>query len=195
MQKMYSSSLYGSFRTRRFNDIFPNEETFMKAVTESEIPVVIKQESLKTLYYLLYARYGNSCIASSDENQFKYKVYSTIFMYGSTWEKRLEIQHDLAKLTPEEILEGSTAIYNSANNPSTELGLTEDGKPVELSYINSQNTTRYRRSKVDGYANLYQMLVTDVTESFLVKFKKLFIVVVQPEAPLYYVTEGEEDDA
>ena len=37
-----------------------------------------------TLYYLLYARYGNSHIVNTDENQFTYKLFSTIFMYGPT---------------------------------------------------------------------------------------------------------------
>jgi hypothetical protein len=37
------------------------------------------------------------------------------------------------------------------------------------------------------------MIRSDVTEEFIVKFRKLFIQVVQPELPLWYITEGDEE--
>lgn len=181
------SSLYGNFRTRTFSQIWNNEETFEKDYNDNGIPVSISSVSIKTLFYLLYARYGNSSVASSDETQFKYKVFSTIFMYGPAWEKRLEIQKKLLTLTEEEIMKGSTAIYNSAINPSVEPS-TETLE--ELPYINTQNSTKYKKSKIDAYANLYSLIETDVTEQFIGRFKKLFITVVEPTGPLWYVTKG-----
>lgn len=177
------SSLYGNFRTRTFSQIYNNVEAFKEDYQNNGIPATISDVSVTTLYYLLYARFGNSSIASSDETQFKYKVFSIIFSYGPSWEKRLEIQKALRNLTEEEILKGSTAIYNSAMNPST-VPSTE-----ELDYINSQNTTKYKKSKMDAYASLYGLIETDVTERLLSEFKKLFIKVVEPNIPLWYVTE------
>ena len=182
------SSLYGNFRTRTFVEIWNNEEAFANDYNNNGIPVSISSVSLKTLFYLLYARYGNSNIASSDENQFKYKVFSTIFMYAPAWEKRLDMQKKLRELSDEEIMKGSTAIYNSALNPST---APSTAALEELPYINQQNATKYKKAKMDAYATLYALIETDVTEELIGKFKKLFITIVEPDRALWYKTEGE----
>lgn len=91
MNLLFNDFLYGNYRTRKFADIFPQESVFSAAVSNSGIPLLIKDTSLTTLYYLLYARYGNSPISSSDENRFKYELYSIIFSKGPTWEKKLEV--------------------------------------------------------------------------------------------------------
>lgn len=182
------SSLYGNFRTRTFADIYTTFEDFNEDYTSNGIPTSISNINLKTLYYLLYARYGNSNIASSDENQFKYKIFSTIFMYGPAWQKRLEIQKNLMTLDEEDIMKGTTAIHNNALNPGT---APSTQSLEELNYISSQNTTKYKKSKIEGYATLYALIETDVTEEFIGKFKKLFITIVEPDLPLWYATQGE----
>ena len=182
------SSLYGNFRTRTFTDVYTEFETFKEDYTSCGIPTTLNDTNLLTLYYLLYARYGNSNIASSDENQFKYKIFSTIFMYGPAWQKRLDIQQKLLNLSDDEIVKGTTAIYNSALNPSQSPSTQA---LEELNYINSQNTTKYKKSKIEGYATIYALIETDVTEEFIGKFKKLFITIVEPELPLWY-TEGDQ---
>ena len=182
------SSLYGNFRTRTFADIYTELKDFKEDYVDNGIPVTISDANLTTLYYLLYARYGNSNIASSDETQFKYKLFSKIFMYGPAWQKRLEIQKKLMELSDDEIVKGATAIYNSALNPS-QAPSTQTLE--ELNYINSQNTTKYKKSKLEAYAILEELIRTDVTEAFIGKFKKLFITVVEPELPLWYQTEGD----
>lgn len=182
------SSPYGNFRTRTFSQIWDNEQAFEEDYNHNGIPVSITNVSIKTLFYLLYARYGNSSIASSDETQFKYKVFSTIFMYGPAWEKRLDIQKTLLSLSEEEIVKGSTAIYNTALNPSS---APSTSSLEELPFISQQNATKYKKSKVDAYATLYSLIETDVTEQFIGRFKKLFITVVEPNSPLWYKTKGE----
>lgn len=155
------------------------------------MPLVISAESATTLYYLLYARYGNSTIASSDENQFKYKVFSIIFQYGPTWQKRLEVQDALRKMDIEELRESAKAIYNHSYNPST---APNTDTMYELQTINDQNVTKHQRSKTDAYALLLDLLKTDVTEQFINKFQKLFLTVVTPELPLWYTTETIEGE-
>lgn len=185
------NSLYGNFRNRKFTDIWESAEDFLGDYNTAGIAPTISETSAKTLYFLLYARYGNSTIASFDENQFKYKVFTLIFMYGPTWEKRLEIQKTLREMDIEKFLEGSTAIFNHALNPSTAPS-TKDTE--ELPYVDNQNVNKYRRSVSEAYMNLMQLLETDVTAYFLDRFKSLFLVVVQPERPLWYVTPLEGDD-
>lgn len=184
------NSLYGNYRTRTFDQIWSSSAAFLQDYENSQIPLMITSDNATTLYYLLYARYGNSHIASSDENQFKYKVFSTIFQYGPTWEKRLEVQSALRDMNLEELRESSKQIYNHSYNPSTAPSTdTLD----ELTTINDQNVTKHKRSKTDAYAILLNLLETDVTEEFINKFKKLFITIVEPELPLWYV-EGEQND-
>lgn len=184
------NSLYGNYRQRKFTDIYGDKNTFLTDYKENGLPTTISDDTATTLYYLLYARYGNSTIASSDENQFKYKLFSTVFMYGPTWEKRLDIQEKLRTLTDDQLREGSKAIYNHAFNPSTAPSTdTLD----ELTTINDQNTTKYKKTPMEGYSTLLMLLETDVTAEFLDRFRKLFLVVVEPELPLWYVTDLEDE--
>lgn len=185
------SNLYGNYRQRTFSEIFPNVDKFVDEFMASPFSSAINDHSRRILYYMLYANYGNSPISNSDENQFKYRVWSTIFMYGPTWEKRLEIQDKLRKLSEDELMRGGKAIYNHAFNPGTE---PTTGSLEELDYINDQNTTNYKKSKLEGYAILMELLKTDVSRDFINKFKSLFLKFVQPEYPLWYVDNNDESE-
>lgn len=184
------NSLYGNFRTRKFNEIYGDLSSFTEDFNYySNIglnPEFSSQTTISTIFYLLSANYGNSSIVNADENQFKLKLYSIIYQYGPTWEKRLDIQKKLRGLSEKDITTGSKVIYNHANNPST-LPSTDD--LTELNYINEQNTNNYIKNKVEGYANLTALLETDVTQEFISKFKKLFATIVEPELPLWYIEE------
>ena len=188
---MWNKSLYGNYRQVKFTDVYPDVATFLSDYTSNGIKTTISRESATTLYYLLYSRYGNSVIASSDTNRFKYDLFGTIFSYGPTWEKKLDIQEKLRNLTDDELFTGATQIYNHAYNPGT---APSTNTLDELPAINEQNTSKYKKDKMSGYAMLVSLLDTDVTESFISKFKKLFITVVQPELPLWYATDIITDD-
>ena len=183
---MICDSVYGNYRTRKFADIWPSADAFIQDYQASAIPQKLKVADATTLYYLLYARYGNSSIANSDENQFKYKIFSTIHIGGATWAKKQEIQDKLREMTEDEILAGTKAIYNHAFNPQTS---PTTNTVDELEYINEQNTTKYKKSKLDGYALLWAILNDGVTETFLREFRYHFLVVVEPQLPLWYVTD------
>lgn len=191
MYKGYSGSLYGSYRQKRFTDVYESVEDFLADYKDCGIPTTISDNSAQTLFYLLYGSYGNDVVASSDINRFKYKLFSIIFQYGPNWEKQLEIQNKLRGLTEDDIRLGSRQIYNTAQNPSTEPSTdTTD----ELQYINNQNVTKNQRGVLEGYATLLSLLRTDVTQEFLNRFRKLFLTIVQPEEPLLYITEVDNND-
>lgn len=193
---MTCNNMFGNFRTKTFAEVFTDDAldsvvVFKSIFENSGIPLKINDESLTTLFYLLYARYANSHIASFDENQFLYKLQSIVFMYGPTWEKRVEIQDRLRALDEKDLLKGSQAIYNSAHAPGTEMaGMVDDDGKVD--YISGQNTTDYRKSKMEAYAALASLLETDVTKEFIDRFASLFLKIVEPYSPLWYVTEVEE---
>ena len=75
--------------------------------------------NITTVYYLLFARYASNHINSDYPEQWKMKIMSTIFKYGPTWAKRLQIQEKVRDMTDDEILKGDIAIYNNAMNPDT----------------------------------------------------------------------------
>lgn len=183
---------YGGFRVHTFAEIWSTYNDFKQEYEESEIPQLLKEESLKTLYFLLYAQYGNSHISNElDEEQWKYQMWSKIFMYGPTWEKRLEIQTKLRALQDADILAGGKAIYNRAVNPDTS---PSTATLTELPFISDQNTTNYIKSKLEGYATLTTLLETDVTKDFLDKFKSLFKYFVRPDKPLLFNSIDIEGD-
>lgn len=188
---MWNKSLYGNYRQVKFTDVWGDAQSFVSDYKNNGIETTISDKTATTLYYLLYSRYGNSVLASSDTNRFKYDVWATIFSYGPTWEKRLEIQEKLRNLTDDDLFTGATQIYNHAYNPGT---APSTNTLDELTAINEQNTSKNKKGKMDAYAMLIALLETDVTESFLDKFKKLFLKVVQPELPLWYATEIINDD-
>ena len=185
------TSLYGNYRTRTFTQIFPDADTFA-AQWEATPFAKILDDSLpnEVLYFLLYARYGNSHIASSDENQFKYKLFSIVFQYGPTWQKELSIQQELRIANFDDFRQGTTNIINNANNPSVE---PTTQALDELPYINQQNVSKVTRSKADGYALLLSLLKKDVTEDFIKRFQYLFLTIVAPEKPLWYADYNTED--
>lgn len=91
-----NDSYYGSYRTRTFADIFESADKFIETYQECAIPQLLPTTStdgfdLTTLYYLLYAMYGNSHIVFSDENQFIYNVFSLIYQHGPVWQKKMQI--------------------------------------------------------------------------------------------------------
>ena len=184
-------SNFPKFDTKLFTEIWEDSDSFLTDYQDIGIPTTISTTNATTLYYLLYAKYGNSPIANFDENQFKYKIFTIIFQYGPTWEKRLDIQTKLRAITDEDLLKGSKAIYNHAFNPSQAPGT---GTLEDLDYINDQNTTNYKKSKMDAYGQLWELLKFDVTGEFLNKFQKCFKQFVKPERTFIYVTDLEDDD-
>jgi len=149
---------------------------------------LISDKYIEFIYFLLYANYGNSHIASSDVNRFQFKLMSLVYQYGPLWIKKTEIQKRIRNLTEEEIRSGSKSVYITAQHdgsaPSTD-------SLEELLHIESQNVTKNQRGKLEGYGLLLELLKTDVTEEFVNKFKKLFQVVSSNECPILYSEEEE----
>ena len=159
--------------------------------TPTEANPIVPHDNVSRTFYLLYAKYGNNPIANFDINQFKMKVFGIMFQYGPTWEKRLEIQERLRAISDSDLQIGSKAIYNQASNPST---APSTSALSELTYINGQNTTNYKKSKMEAYGQLWTLLDNDVTGDYINKFKVCFKQFVRPENPLLYVTDAEESE-
>lgn len=197
-----NKTFLNGYWTPTFCDIFlPTEDEtdktsfdkFKEMFDGSGIPLKITESNLQTLFYLLYARHGSDPIRGIDVNQFKYGIQSRIFMYGPAWEKRLALQDSLKELSVADAMKGGEAIYNTAQAPGTSTAglVNNDGK---LDFLNSQNTTTYKKTQLEGIASLNALLETDVTREFLVKFDDLFMVMpIRSHIPAYVTYEQEDE--
>lgn len=181
-------SKYGAYRNVRFCDIFPDLETFKDEYTASAIPLTtlvapVSDANVANMYYMLYARYGNSPIVSSDVNQWKYRLWTKIFQFAPTWIKRLKIQDDVRKITQADLEKGGEVVYNHATNPNVEPS-TETLEHLPI--IDSQNTQNFKKSKIEALGLQWAMLEDDVTGYFLEQFKSLFLKFVMPEFTWLY---------
>lgn len=186
-----SNEMLPRYSTKLFCEMYEEVNDFIYDYNNIGIPKIISVQTATTLYYLLYAKFGNNPIANMDEEQWKYKIFSIIWQYGPAWEKRLDIQTKLRALTEEDLVKGSKAIYNHANNPNQ---APSTATLDEVEYINDQSTTNYKKSKMDAYAQLWDLISTDVTAEFLSKFNQCFKTFVFPERPLLYITDVDEDE-
>ena len=178
------------YETKTFAELFDDYSDFKTEYTSTQkFPMVIDAadsdshvSNLQILYYLLYSKFGNSPIANYDENQFKTKLGAVIWQYGPAWEKRLDIQAAIKDLDADDIIKGAKATHNHAFNPATEPSTVDT---EELNYVNDQNVTKYEKSLMDAYGQLWSLIATDVTDEFLARFKPLFKTFVKPGTYLY----------
>ena len=100
-----------------------------------------------------------------------------------------------------------TTINNHAFNPSTapttqttneldyidQQQVAKGSKTSTISGTDSQTTGQVvTKSKMDAYAQLWDLVATDVTNDYIAKFKNCFKQFVAPERNMIYVTEDEE---
>lgn len=188
---MLYDSRYGNYRTNRFDEIYESYEKFFEDYTFykdncSLDPKFENNDTIKKCYYLLSSRYGLDAIINLDIHKFKLKLFSLITIHGPTWEKKLIIQDKLRNLTEEELTSGTNIINSRGYNPSTIVDNGPNSIDGEIQTMNEQTKTKYRKNKIEGYADLMLMLKTDVTSEFLDRFKKLFNPFATPDEPLYF---------
>ena len=120
VQKMNNVEMFPQYDTKLMTEVWSKASDFLTDYQNAGIPTTISNQNATTLYYLLYAKYGNTPIANYDENQWKYKMFSIIFQYGPTWEKRLDIQTTLRGLQISDLLDnGSYRAISSQSGSET----------------------------------------------------------------------------
>lgn len=136
--------LMPSYDTKIFTEVYDSADKFVYDYKHAGIPATISDANATTLYYLIYARYGNSPIANMDITQFKYKLFSIIFQYGPTWEKRLSVQQTLRDMNLADLLTdgGLTELFtHEGENSSTESGTNGNTRGVQESGTNTGTQT------------------------------------------------------
>ena len=120
MEELKMNKMIPQYDTKLMTEVWSDASGFLTDYQNVGIPTTISNQNATTLYYLLYARYGNTPIANYDENQWKYKMISVIFQYGPTWEKRLDIQTTLRGLQIADLIDnGSYRALSSQSGSET----------------------------------------------------------------------------
>lgn len=190
----YNNDIYVRGHNKTFNEIYTSNTDFVNQILEPPYVDMINyydssmgSDYLNTVYLLLYSRYGNSSIASSDVNRFKANLVERLCAYGPSHKKRLDIQRKIRELTEEELQKGSIDITNTARNPNTTV---EAGDLVQ--HINGQNQSYHKRSKIEALIYQYNFLDKDLNEDFLEAFKPLFSIYATD--PILYANYQEDEE-
>ena len=179
-----------------FSDLWSTKEEFINSYKEVGFPqtydggTYVTDDDLKLIWLLLIGRFADSTIKPFNTyGAFKVRFMSRVWQHAPAWKKNLDIQNKLRSLSLEDgsdIYKGSSAIYNSAMNPNTTPGT---GTDQELNFINNQNVTKHKKSKLEGLALLSELLKNDVTEQFLRRFDDFFKTIIYTGKEYTYVTE------
>ena len=130
------NKMFPQYDTKLMTEVWSDASGFLTDYQNVGIPTTISNQNATTLYYLLYAKYGNTPIANYDENQWKYKIFSIIYQYGPTWEKRLDIQTTLRGLQLADLIDDGS--YRAL---SSESGTQSSSKTGSDNNTRTLNTT------------------------------------------------------
>lgn len=137
---MINVDMLPQYDTKLMTDVWSKAPDFVADYQNIGIPTTISVQNATTLYYLLYARYGNTPIANYDEEQWKYKIFSVIFQYGPTWEKRLDIQNTLRGLQISDLIDNGSfheLFSHSASETSSKTGSDNNTRTLNTTEKNT----------------------------------------------------------
>lgn len=181
MIPMNSDYLYQKGYNSTFDEIFKDNTSFVKELTENPAYSdmltyysVGDAAYLNVVYLLLSSRYDGWSIAANSVSRFKLNLVERICSYGPTHKKKLEIQKKVRELSDAELQWGAQEIRNTAVNPETQPGESENGAPARIDFINGQNTSYHKRAPIDALMYQYNLLDKDLNGEFIEVFKPLF---------------------
>lgn len=152
---MSNVEMFPQYDTKLMTEVWSQASEFLTDYQNVGIPTTISVQNATTLYYLLYARYGNTPIANYDENQWKYKMFSIIFQYGPTWEKRLSIQDTLRGLQISDLVDNGSfheMFSHSASESSSKTGSDNNTRTLNTTEKNT-GTSKLANTGTDTTAS------------------------------------------
>lgn len=138
----------------------------------SKLDPVLTEDETYQLYYLLCSSYWTSTIKYKSEKLRDGTLAMLIRTYGPEWSTEKKIQKKLRDMSDADIREGQSIIANAASNPSIEPSTQT---LEELTYIDSQNVSKTKRSVLSAYSDYREIVTSDKDKWLIDKFKIMFI--------------------
>ena len=163
-----------------FKEIFENKEQFLEYLKDFEIANVDEIENKifgEYLFKILYRKYHNSNIQYDTIGDFKYALANILEDEFDKYKKQLDFIQKLHQLTAEEVLQVSTALANSANNPNTKP--TDPLKPFD--YVGSQVYSIASNGKLAGYVQALRAMPNKMIGEILTACSGLFKTIIPDE--------------
>lgn len=177
-------NLMSSALTFYFKEIFPKEDDFITYLIEYDIVDVSGSENLifaKYIYKVLFRQYCNSNIQYDTPDEFKCDLANILEDSFDEWKKQLDVAKKTQELTDDELLEVTTAISNSANNPNTKLPNPKD----LIEYVGAQVSSFSSNGKLVGYVTALSMIPTHMIGKILKDCGRLFKTIIPNQIFIY----------
>lgn len=171
-----------------FKDIFKDVQTFTAYITEYDIANMKDAESLTFAQYLfkiLFRRFHNSNIQYDTPEDFKCDLANILEDSFDQYKRQKQLIDKLYTLTDDELLQVSTALANSANNPNSTLD--DPTKPIE--YVGAQVYSIASNGKLSGYLTALRAMPTKFIGEIIDRCTGLFKRIVPDQI---YIFEGEK---
>lgn len=189
---MTESPIYtNSYITRKFGEIWVDEPTFtaemFKLMTDA-YDTTLTEAQCKRLFYELSARFTGSNVRYTDEFQFKLRLGSIMSQYGPLYFSNLELVAQAQGTELDQFMTAGKTLMNAAQNNATLPGV---GTDQELPYVNSQNVVNTKRAIDIALDAKKSFLRDEFTKQFYTRFNELFISIIYPQMPMWFITEEE----
>lgn len=162
---------FAVYVSKTFTDVYPDVDSFVQAQKETGL-IKISDDSLRTLYSLIYAQYGDRDVLADTDRQFNYQIASKIYQYGQAWEAKVKVQDTITEFNEEDLTMSGRSILNSANT----AGERPQNYDEVINKIQAQNVSTSRKGKLDAYMSLADSIEDYHTKEFISKFEELFSI-------------------
>lgn len=165
-----------AFLTKTFYEKYPNSEEFLKMWNVSPFKInTITNEEIIEIYNHLLTEYMVSHFNFIEPLQIDLQVAHLIHNYYPNVKKRLDLQSQMLALTDEELAQGGLLIQSDMVNPDTDE-ITPLGD--DLPYTSKKSIQTRKHSKLDRIARQYGLIIDGIYDTFILKFKDLFITLI-----------------
>lgn len=175
-QRGIQAMIKKAFLTKTFYEKYPNSTVFLDMWNVSPFKInTITNEEITEIYNHLVTEYMMSHFKFIEQLQIDLQVAHLIHNYYPNVKKRLELQKQMLTLTDEELAQGGLLIQSDMVNPDTDE-ITPLGD--DLPFTSKKSIQTKKHSKLDRIARQYSLIIDGIYDTFITRFKDLFITLV-----------------
>lgn len=176
-----------------FKEIFPDVESWLEFFKEYDIASLESdqdQSFARHMFKIIYRRFHNSNVQYDTQDAFKCDLANIIEDCFAKYKKQVEIAQKLYDMSENDILELSSTLANSGNNPNTQPN--DPKKPLD--YFGAQVFSFVKSGKLVGYLTALQSIPTKMIGAVLTDCAGLFKRIIPNQIYLFEGVEIHEDN-